>query len=246
MFSTDDAYMDMTHSQTINIANDAEVSLRNYDFFPSSRKKFVMFTTDDGSKDMTLNHSVNTKSGPVSLSTSRSMDLNAEVRNISSAVPSLDPGFENFLASLFKTSGPSSNPEITRTTPPAGGSSSETNSSLAQMKSFGVDKENQASNSLSAQVEKSLNVPNKTDHSSYGSQLCPKSDISMDMTEAQTGCIQGFLDDVESFPTQELYPHLDHRMSRTAEKTKQQQSSTTLASLTPKGIELLPTNLFRN
>lgn len=243
MFSTDDAFMDMTQSQTINIANGAElladISLQNYDILPTSRERTVMFTADDGSMDVTLNHTVNITSGPVSLPTSRSMDLNVEKKNISSPVPCLDPGFENFLASLFKPSGPNANPEITRMTLPSGISSAERNSSLAQIKTqrTGVDKENQAPSSVSAMMEKSVITPRKTDQSSYGSVLCPKSDVSMDMTETETGRIQGFPDDDNSFPAQEMYPHLDHRVSQTAEKTKKQQSSRTMASFNPKGIE---------
>lgn len=188
MFSTDDAFMDMTQSHTIKIVNSAElladISLQNYDILPTSRERTVMFTADDGSMDTTLNHTVNITSGPVSLPTSRSMDLNAEKKNISSPVPCLDPGFENFLASLFKPNGPSANPEITRMTFPSGISSAERNSSLAQIKTQrpGVDKENQAPGSVSAVMEKSVITPRKTDQSSYGSVLCPKSDVSMSMT----------------------------------------------------------------
>lgn len=241
MFSTDDAFMDMTHSQTINIANDAElladISLQNYEVLPTSREKTVMFTADDGSMDMTLNHTVNVTSGSGSLPTSRSTDLNAEKRNIVSSVPCLDPEFENFLASIFKPSGPSVDPEMTRMMPPAGASSEQTNGSRVHIKTQrpDVDKENQAPTFVSAVMEKSLNTHGKIDQSSYGSVLCPKNDVSMVITEAKTGRIQGFPDDEDSFPTQEMY--LDHRVSQTAEKPKQQQSSRTLASFNPKGIE---------
>ncbi|XP_042359880.1 uncharacterized protein LOC121955861 [Plectropomus leopardus] len=211
MFSTDDAFMDMTHCHTINIASDADLLA-----------------------DMS-----------VSLPTSRNMDLSAEKRNISSCVPSLDPGFENFLASLSKPSGASVNPVITKMTPPAGESSEETNGTLAQIKTqrTDVDKENQAPTSVPAVMERSLNTSRKIGELSFGSTLCPKDDLSMDMTEAHTGHIQAFADDDDVFqcliPTQEMYSRLDNRVLQTTEKTKQQQSSKTQVSFNPKGMTSL-------
>nr|XP_046228296.1 kinetochore scaffold 1 isoform X2 [Scatophagus argus] len=240
MFSTDDAFMDMTHCQTINIANDAQllpdISHQNYAVFPSSRDKTVMFTADEGSMDMTLSHTVNLTSGSVSLPTCRSTGLNAETRNISSSVPCLDPEFENFLASIFKPSHPGVNPVITSVTLPAGASSEETSSSQAQHKTQTdyVDKENQAPTSVSAAMEKSLNASRKT--RSYGSVLCQKDDVSMDMTVAHTGRIQGFTDDDGPCQGQEVHSHPNSRVSQTTEKTKQQQSSKMLASFNPKDM----------
>ncbi|KAM8726119.1 uncharacterized protein knl1 isoform 1-T2 [Acanthopagrus schlegelii] len=238
MFSTDDAFMDMTQSHTINIANDADIladiSIQNFDILPTSRDKTVMFSADDGSMDMTLSHTMSKASGLVSLPTSRNMDLGAENSKISSSVPCLDAGFEDFLASLFKPNGPSVNPAGTTTT--------ETNSSLAQIKTqqSDVDKENQAPTSVSAVMEKSLNTSRKTDELSYGSALCPTDD--MDLTEAQTGRIQGFADDDGIFqchlPMQDAYSQPDSRMSQTA-VSKQTHSSGMLASFNPKGITSL-------
>lgn len=188
MFSTEDAFMDMTHSQTINIANGTEVladiSLQNYEILPTSRDKTVMFTADDGSMDMTQSHTVSIASGPESLPTSKSMDLNTEKINMPSSVSSLDPGFENFLSSLFKTSGPSVNPGITKMTSSDGASSDQTNHSLAQNKTqrVDVDKENQVPTSVPTVIEKSLNTHTKIDQSSYGNLFHPKSDVSMDVT----------------------------------------------------------------
>lgn len=234
MFSTDDAFMDMTQSHTINIANDADIladiSLQNFDILPTSRDKTVMFSADEGSMDMTLSHTMNMTSGLVSLPTSRNMDLSTENRNISSSVPCLDAGFENFLASLFKPNGTSINP--------AGTTTKETNSSLAQIKTqqSDVDKENQAPMSVSAVMEKSLNTSRKIGELSYGSPLCPTDD--MDLTEAQTGCIRGFADDDGPFqchlPMQEAYSQPESRISQTA-VSKQTQSSGMLASFNPKG-----------
>ncbi|XP_044232912.1 uncharacterized protein knl1 isoform X6 [Thunnus albacares] len=290
MFSTDDAFMDTTHSHTINIANDAELLAdfphQNRTVFSSSGEKTMMFTADDASMDMTQSHTVNMISGPESLSTGRNVDI-----SLSSSVPGLDPGFKNFLANLSKPSGsgvnpliarmvptaaatvdtnvsssthnldpefknflsnlskpsePSVNPVITRMTPTAGASfdaTVETNSSLAKMKTWRseVDKENQAPTSVSSIMEKSLNKPRNIRESSFGGALCPEDDISMDMTEAQTGRIVGFADDDDPFqclfPTQEMYSRSD-RGSKSAEnlKTSQQQSSKTQGSSDLKAV----------
>ncbi|XP_067427794.1 kinetochore scaffold 1 isoform X3 [Thunnus thynnus] len=290
MFSTDDAFMDTTHSHTINIANDAELLAdfphQNRTVFSSSGEKTMMFTADDASMDMTQSHTVNMISGPESLSTGRNADI-----SLSSSVPGLDPGFKNFLANLSKPSGssvnpliarmvptaaatvdtnvsssthnldpefknflsnlskpsePSGNPVITRMTPTAGASfdaTVETNSSLAKMKTrrSEVDKENQAPTSVSSIMEKSQNKPKNIRESSFGGALCPEDDISMDMTEAQTGRIVGFADDDDPFqclfPTQEMYSRSD-RGSKSAEnlKTSQQQSSKTQGSSDPKAV----------
>ncbi|XP_071323973.1 outer kinetochore KNL1 complex subunit KNL1 isoform X2 [Trachinotus anak] len=233
MFSTDDAFMDMTHSHTINIASDAgiaDISLQNYDILPTGGEKTVMFTADDASMDMTLSRTLNMTNVSVSLPTGRNMDLSVEKRNMSSSVPSLDPGFENFLASLSKPSGPSSL------------ATAEINSSLAHSKTqkADVDKENQMPTSVSAMMKKSLNTSRKTGESSYGSALCPEVDVSMDMTEAQTGRILGFTDADDPFqclfPTQDMYAHSDKKVSQTTEvmKTQQQQSSKKLGYSEPK------------
>lgn len=124
MFSTDDAFMDMTHCHTINIASDGELladaSLQDHDALPTRGEKTVMFTADDGSMDMTQSHTVNITRGSLPSS-----------RNISSSVPSFDPGFQSLLAGLSKPGGPCS---------------AETNCSLVQGKTqrADVDKENQA------------------------------------------------------------------------------------------------------
>lgn len=180
MFSTDDAFMDITHGQTINIANNAElgadISLPNYDGFPA------------GVMDRTLS------SRPTSL-----------------PGPCLDPGFENFLASLFKPSGPSVNPPGLFSVP------------QIKTQRAGLDKENQAPSPGPAARGQSLITLRKTDQPSpRGETLCPQSDVSMDMTETETGRIQGL-------QGQETPPHLDRV---TAEETNRQQSSG------PKGTEL--------
>ncbi|XP_060907689.1 kinetochore scaffold 1 [Labrus mixtus] len=231
LFSTDDALMDMTQSHTINIARDedllADISLQNYHILPTGGEKTVI-SVNGGSMGMTVNHPVNMPSGSATLPTSRNMDIRAEKKNTSSAVPSVDPEFENFLANLSKPSRPIVNPAITRTAPPAGASSGQSNSSLSRIKTqqADVDKENQVPSSVSAFMEKTLNMP---------SVLYPEDDVSMDMTGAQTGRIQAFTDDDDDpfqclFPSQEMYSHLDNRASQTTVKSKQQQSRKTLPS----------------
>ncbi|XP_074472663.1 uncharacterized protein knl1 isoform X2 [Sebastes fasciatus] len=212
MFSTDDVFMDMTQSHTINIANDAE-SRADISSLPTRGEKTVMFTANDGSTVM---------------------------RNVSSSAPSLDTGFENIIASLSKPSGPSVNPVITRMMPAAGASSEETTGSLAQIKTqrVNVDKENQAPASVSAVMAKSLNTSRKIGEF-YGSALCLEDDSIIDMTEAQTGHTLGSTDDDPFqclFPTQEMYSHHDNRASQTAEKTTQQQISKPLASFNTKDM----------
>ncbi|XP_029134298.2 kinetochore scaffold 1 isoform X2 [Labrus bergylta] len=231
LFSTDDALMDMTHSHTINIARDedllADISLQNYHILPTGGEKTVI-SVNGGSMDMTVNHPVNMPSGSATLPTSRNVDTRAEKKNTSSAVPSVDPEFENFLANLSKPSRPIVNPAITRTAPPAGASSGQSNISLSRINTqqSDVDKENQVPSSVSAVMEKTLNMP---------SVLYPEDDVSMDMTGAQTGRIQAFTDDDDDpfqclFPSQEMYSHLDNRASQTTVKSKQQQSRKTLPS----------------
>jgi len=224
MFSTNDASMDMTHTHTINTADYADISLQ----------KFDSLTTVD------ITRSRNGNIGSVSLPNSRNMDLRVEKSNVSSSALTLDPGFENFLAGLYKPSEPSVNPVIATMTPAA--STERTNVSVAQLKTQRADvgKENQAPTSVPAVMEKSLGTSRKIAELSYGNALWPEDDSRMDMTEAQTGRILGCSDDDDPFqclfPTQEMYSRLDSRVSQTKEKTTPQQSSKPQASLNPQGI----------
>ncbi|XP_041660406.1 kinetochore scaffold 1 isoform X3 [Cheilinus undulatus] len=242
MFSTEDAFMDMTHCHTINIARDeelADISLQNYHILPTGGEKTVIFSADDGSMDMTMNQSVNMPSGTASLPTSRSMDSRAEKENKSSSVSPLDADFGNFLASLSKPGRPSVNPIVTRKTSTVGVSSGQPNNSLAlsRTQQADVDKENQPPSSVSVVMEKTLNMP---------SALYPEDDVSMDMTEAQTGRIQAFDDDDDDddddgpfkclFPSQEMYSQLGNKFSQTSGKTKQQQSRKTMPALNSKDM----------
>ncbi|XP_041832190.1 kinetochore scaffold 1 isoform X2 [Melanotaenia boesemani] len=221
-FSMEDAVMDMTHSHTINIANDAEllgdISMQNYDILAGEDRK----VTVDQSTDVSLSHIVNMKSGSVPIPTGRGSDLSVEKRNLSSKLPCLDPGFENFLASLSK---PSTDTVTTRMIPFAEPSSDETSSSLFQNKTqrADVDKENQ--------VPKSHNSSRKIGESFERHAFCPEGDVDMDISEAQTGRILGVGDDPFQclFPIEAMCAHTDKITSQMTE-IQQQQSSKMLGS----------------
>lgn len=174
MFSTEDAFMDMTHSQTVNISRNAEyltdTSLQSCDMFPT--KEMKVFDSDIGAVGLTPKTTESMLFGSTPLPASRSSDPNPAIRSICSTVPSLDPGFENFLAGLFKSNGPpSKNAEFTI----AGTSSEETQETE-------VDKENQAPQSVRAVMEGSLNASRKMDTSLYGSmttEVFPDDDCSL-------------------------------------------------------------------
>uniref|UniRef100_A0AAZ1XGR1 Knl1 C-terminal RWD domain-containing protein n=1 Tax=Oreochromis aureus TaxID=47969 RepID=A0AAZ1XGR1_OREAU len=211
MFSTEDAAMDMTQSHTINIAADIpeDIPLDNYDIFPVLGE----------------NRLIDDKATVLPLSTGRNVD-------VSTSLSCLDPGFENFLASLSKPSGQSTNAVNITMTLPAEPSSEETKGSLVQIKTQrpNLDKENQVPVSVSALMEKTPHNTRKTGESSYRSALCPEDDVSMDMTEAQTGRILGVCDDDDNpfqclFPTQDMYTH---------SQMKRQQSSKASGLTNPK------------
>lgn len=233
MFS-DDALMDMTQSHTINIAGDEELCAnfpqQNRSILPSSGEKTKMFTPGDASIDKTLGHTMNMTSGSELLSTGRNVGF-----SLSSQVPSFDPGFSNFLASLSKPIGSNVNPPITRTT-----HSVETNNSQFKTQGVYVDKENQAPSLLQKSLSKTSNIGEST----YGKKLCPEVDVNMDVTEAHTGRIMRSAEDDDPFqclfPTQEMYS-CSGRASQTAVslKTLQQQGSQMKRSSDPKGTDIL-------
>ncbi|XP_053301738.1 uncharacterized protein knl1 [Pleuronectes platessa] len=208
MFSTDDAFMDMTHSQTMNVSSYADTSLAVCDALPAGEEKKWMFTADDASMD-------------VSLLPARKKDLSVEKRDIPSSVSSLDHGFENFLASLSKPGGPSSLATV------------DTNISVAQVKTrkANVDKENLLPASISAVME-SLNKPRKAEESSCG--LGPDVDVSMNLTEVQTGRVLSVAVDDNPFqclfPTQDMYALSDEGESQTAKVTMIKSEPKVMAS----------------
>lgn len=244
MFSTDDAFMDMTNCHTINIANEsvlpADISLK--DVLPSSRERTVISTSDSRSMDNTQSCTLSMTRGSEFLPSDSNVDLSVENQILSSSLPCMDPEFENFLASLSKSSFPLVHPATTKMTP-AGTCSELRNRSLAQIKTQmdDVDKENQVPASAPFALNKS-SMSSKICESSYRSALCPEDDVSMDITEAQTGRIQGSDDDDFFrclFPTQEMYSKSDKRLSQTLEgKSKQQQISNMLHSPEPKGMKV--------
>lgn len=191
MFGTDDAFMDMTQSHSVHLATGAElfsdISLHNDD--TASREKTQIFAADDGSMDMTLSHTSKMATVPGFLPR---LESNVENKSTSSSVACLDADFENFLASLFKPSSSSANPEDTRAAASAGTSSEEANPSLLQVKppKCHVDKENQPPAYL---MEKSLKASRKRGPSSGSGAMdvTKAGDEFMDMTQSHTVTVTG-------------------------------------------------------
>lgn len=191
MFGTDDAFMDMTQSHSVHLATGAElfsdISLHNNE--TASREKTQIFAADDGSMDMTLSHTSKMVTVPGFLP---SLESNVENKSTSLSVVSLDADFEDFLASLFKPSSSSANPEDARAAASAGTSSEAVNSSLLQMKApkCHVDKENQPPAHL---MEKSLKASRKRGPSSGSGAVdsTKAGDEFMDMTQSHTVTVTG-------------------------------------------------------
>lgn len=209
----DDAFMDMTHSNTVNLGIDGEflanTSHQNCDALPASREKTMLFGADDVSMDLTLNQTMNLTA---SLPTSRGVEFAAEKENASSSGPRLDPvGFANFLAHLFPT----------------------------KSKAADLDKENQAPASGSATLPPGA-AWKTGESSSPGGVLYPRDDMNMEMTDTLTSHVQGLIDTEDPFqglfPTKEMYSHAQSSQ-QAAEQSKQLQSSKPVAPLNPKGIE---------
>lgn len=183
MFSTDDAFMDMTQSQTINIANNAELltdmSLLSNDVFPDKEIN-MCFDDDNGTMGLTPKNTA-------PLPTSGSTGPESYMTTISSTAPGLDLGFENFLAGLFKSNDPHS--KTTKVTV-AGRPSEET------PKAEG-DVENKVPQSVRAVTEGPLNASRKMDTPLRGSL----------MTES----VKAVPDDAPSlFKSKEFFPRFDH------------------------------------
>lgn len=202
MFSAEDALMDMTHGQTINITHNAELltdmSIRSHDISPAKEIN-IFFDADNGVMGVT---SKNTAPLP----TSQSMGPNSDITSTSSTVPSLDPGFEDFLVGIFKSDGPhSKTTEVTV----ADRSSQETQKAE-------VDEKNQAPQSVEAVMERSLNPLRETDTPLYGCLMAES--------------VEAVHDDVSSsFPSKEFFP-LFNRTSQL-----KQQSSGNSTSFPTKG-----------
>lgn len=196
-----------------------------------------MFTAGDEFMDMTRSHTVNIGSLAPSNQNVDILCSGGKMNNASSleerkremcglpgsSANGLDLGFKNFFAGLSKTSAPSGNPAIATMVPPSAASSKETvdrNRSLSQLKTD-VSKEN-----------RSLNATRSFGESFNGGAVCPENDVSMDMTEAQTGRIVGLTGSDDPFqflfPTQDMYTHCESLKS--AEMTSGQKISEALGS----------------
>lgn len=171
-----------------------------------------MFSAGDEFMDMTQSHTVNIASGSLAPSihnrtcgktdsTSSLAERQSETRELpGSSAKGLDSGFKNFLSSLSK-SAPVGNSGSALTVPPTTALSKEavdTNSCLSQPKTDAC--------------KQSLNTTR-----SFGGLLnggAPENDVSMDMTEAQTGHIIGWDEG-------DMYPHCEGL--KRAEKTSEQK-----------------------
>lgn len=191
MFGTDDAFMDMTQSHSVHLAAGAELfsDISPHNNETGSREKTQVFAADDGSMDMTLSHTSKMATVPGFLP---SLESSVENKSTSSSVACLDADFEDFLASLFKPSSSSANPEDTRAATSAGTSSEEANSPLLQTKGpkCHVDKENQPPAHL---MEKSLKASRKRGLSSgsWAMDATKAGDEFMDMTQSHTVTVTG-------------------------------------------------------
>ncbi|XP_043961849.1 uncharacterized protein knl1 isoform X2 [Gambusia affinis] len=222
VFSTEDAEMDLTHSHTININCDIDLledpDHQNYDPLLSGGGNVADVFTE-----LPPSHFVQATNQASAFLLDKKTDSSVETRTVSATPPLLDPDFKDFLSSLSKPS-----PSSTGMTPLT---SDDIKSSLAA----DVDKENQMPKSLSSSrnIEESLN----------GSGFRRDDEVSMEVTEAQTGRILGADNDDPFqclFPTQEMYEKSE-RKSR-ARETKQQQSCESLESNDQKANKSL-TNL---
>ncbi|XP_028296040.1 uncharacterized protein knl1 isoform X2 [Gouania willdenowi] len=207
MFSTDEAFMDMTHSHTFNIANVPDLPgdvFLHCDAVPSS--KGVLFV-DAHSTEKTPSHNVNTLDS--SLFMGRDIDLNVKRKTTSAPMPCVDPVFENFLASLSKPTSTCGNPADTKVTRLT---SEGATSSLAPFKTQSLDKENQAPTSASTMMRKSLLSSSSSKQTEeLPAHLCPEDPVKIDMSAALGG--EGTIEDADPFqwlfPSQDMYAHAD-------------------------------------
>ncbi|KAI9531515.1 hypothetical protein NQZ68_040362 [Dissostichus eleginoides] len=194
-FSANDAAKDVTRSRTVNISTDFEpTSYQNVESLPACGEKTVKFNATDAAMDVTqflpVNIASNSESDPhrphresniLSTNENRDFPLSAKkmqrpLRNRSAHV--LDNGFKNTLsiksgANAVNTGDVAAAAGLQETV--------NTNGPLRKQKP-NVDNENEAPGFISAVMEKPVNKTMTED---------PQDDVSMDMTEAQTGSILG-------------------------------------------------------
>ena len=193
-------------------------------------QKTTIFSAVDEFMDMTQSHTVNIASGSLAQNrTCGKMDSGLEQRRRETCGPprlsanGLDSGFKDFLAGLSKTSALGGNPEIARVIRPAAATSNDANICPYQLKSD-IGKEKQ-----------SLTTTVAFKDSLYGGPSSPEDDVSMDMTEAQTGHILGWGDD-------ESHPH--HELLRRGETTSGEKSSEAPRSYDSTSMEKKKISIF--
>lgn len=222
-FTANDGSMDVTRSHTVNIATDFnQQSHKNEDFILTCGEKTLQSYSVLPHRDSNI------------LSANENVDCSLSVkkrdsetcrprRNRSSSAQTLDPGFKN---SLSRMSGPWANPVITKAVAPNALTPPETedsNGTLDQLKTqrCDVNTEN-APGSVSAVLE------SPKDKTMMGD------DLSMTMTEVQTGHIIGQTCTGLS-STQDLSVNSDHLNK--SEMTSPQRNGA-LGSSSPEGVEI--------
>lgn len=178
-----------------------------------------MFSAGDEFMDMTQSHTVNITMSPPAPATqnqtyskmrnnSTQEEKQQETFPMSSANCS-DVGFKDFLASLSKTSVPRSNPDT---------AIMATSTSTFLME--GGDKKGSLPK-FKTDVSKDKGTFNTA--TSFGGAFCPEDDVSMDMTEAQTGLIVGWDDEV--FPSSENHRKAEHTSEQKVLKAPRSSNS---------------------
>ncbi|XP_028460214.1 uncharacterized protein knl1 [Perca flavescens] len=239
-FNTTDAAMDVTRSHTVNIATDFEPpSHQDVDILPAGGEKTMRFTDNDAAMDVTQCLTVNIASNSVSdsllphrdsniLFTHKDVDFPLSAKkthrprgNQSSSAHALDPGFKNSLSRM-------SDPWARAVAP----GTPDTDGLLDQIKTQkpDLDTEKVALPFVSGVLERPVNKT-MTDG--------PEHNVSMNMTEAQTGGILGQTYTGEPpqclSSTQDLYSNPDHLKKTEAAP---QQRNEALGSSNPGGVEI--------
>lgn len=192
-----------------------------------------MFSAGDEFMDMTQSHTVNIASGSLAPSihnrgknesTSSLAERRSETCDLpGSSANGLDSGFQNVLTSLSKSA-------------PGG----NTGSALMVPSTAALFKEAVGANSCLSQTKtdvckQSLNTTRSFGGLLNGGAVSPENDVSMDMTEAQTGHIIGWDDG-------DMYPHCEGL--KRAEKTSEEKISGAPGSSNNAGIESTNFNIL--
>lgn len=246
-FSTDDAAMDMTRSHTVKIATDFDKKLhQNVDFPPTSEEKTGRFNANDGAMDMTecLTESIPSVSAPylvlplqkvlpiqeiqgfsfkVEKSNSEACGLRG---NISSSAHDLYQEFKN----LSNTSDPWTDIKSQDNDIPSPQKATDPRDILIQLKTQkpAMNTESEAPGLVSSFIKKPVSTTMMD---------CTEINLSMDMTEAQTGCILGqtCTDD----PLQRLSSTQDHNSDHLRQTGIASQRSGDLGLSNPDDQEIM-------